>query len=88
MNKRDMLVNVYGPDILEDVTFLEPEYLDEAIIGLAQNDNTMMLVYSEPCIIRLLKERDGMTQDKAVEHFNQNTWYTENVLFVDNEVFE
>jgi len=88
MNKREMLQNVYGPEIVDEVSFLEPDYMDEAIIGLAQNEDTMMLIYSEPCILRLLMKNDDLSMDDAVEAFNSSIWDQENILFVDNEVLE
>lgn len=92
MSKREQIANVYGLDTMEGLIFLEPEYLDDAIIGLGQRINTAAIVYSEPCIIRLLQKHDGMTMDDAVEHFNFNIaggWLGEaSPIFVDNEVFE
>ena len=88
MNKREMLANVYGPDVLDEVVFLEPEYLDEAIMGLGQNDKTTALVYSEPCVIRLLKQNENMSHDVAVEYLNTEIWEQDGPIFVDNEVFE
>ena len=92
MNKREMLADVYGPDVLEDVVFLEPDYMDEAIIGLGQRINTTALVYSEPCVLRLLQKHEDMSMDDAVEYFNFNiagSWHgEESPIFVDNEVLE
>lgn len=88
MNKREMLANVYGSETLEEITFLEPDYLDEAIIGLGVNEDTLMLVYSEPCILRLLMKNDDLTMNDAVEAFNSSIWNQEGIMFVDNEALE
>lgn len=92
MNKREILADIYGADTIEDVIFLEPKYFDEAIIGIGQRINTVALVYSEPCILRLLMKRDKMDMDEAVEWFNFNiagAWNGDaSPIFVDNEVFK
>ncbi len=88
MSKREQIANVYGFDTLNSLVFLAPDYLDEAIIGVGQNDGVLELVYSEPCIIRLIKQHEGRSQDEAVERFNTNFWGLSDVIYVDNEVFE
>lgn len=88
MNKREMLVDVYGPDIVEKLDFLEPDYFDEAIIGVGTNVDGMQLIYSEPCIFRILMKREGLEINQAVEKFNMEIWHEPGVLFVDNEVLE
>ena len=76
----------------QDLVFLEPEYFDKAIIGVAQRmDNIFAVCYSEPTIIRLLQEHEGMNQDEAVEWFNFNTFgaflgLENSPIFVDDEI--
>ena len=84
MNQREILADAYGPGILEDVSFLEPDYFDNAIVGLAQNESMMMLAYSEPRIIHLLMKHENMTEEQAIEHFNMVVWEADDVLFVDD----
>jgi len=74
MSKRQELVDNYvdGEDFL---LFLDPEYFDEAIIGVAQSANGLFAVaYSEPKIIELLIRYDKMDPDEAME------WYQFNIV--------
>lgn len=61
-----------GQEILEKLSGVEViklDGLDAAIIGSSQND---VLVYSRDIIVRILFERDGMTQDEAHEYISFN----------------
>lgn len=70
---RKRLLDAY-PGSDQDLVFLEPEYFDEAIIGVAQNSAGLFAVcYSEPTILALLEEHANMDHDEAVEWFNFNT---------------
>jgi len=73
MNKREQIENEYiGGD---ELLFLDPEYFDEAIIGVAQGANGLFTVaYSEPKIIALLIKHEKMDPDGALE------WYQFNIL--------
>ena len=91
MSRRQKLSDNYPGS--EDLVFLEPEYFDEAIIGVASNATGMFAVaYSEPKIIELLIQHDRMDPDEAME------WYQFNILgsylgestplFIDETVLE
>ena len=91
MNKREQLANTYvGGD---DLLFMDPEYFDEAIIGVATSSVGMLAVaYSEPKIIELLIRHDQMTPDDAMEHYQFNilgSYMGENTpVFIDDSVLE
>lgn len=73
MNKREQIENEYldGDTLL----FLDPEYFDEAIIGVAQRAGGLFAVaYSEPKVIDLLIKNERMDPDEAME------WYQFNIL--------
>jgi hypothetical protein len=71
MNKREQIENEYlGGDQL---LFLDPEYFDEAIIGVAQRAGGLFAVaYSEPKIIALLIKHQQMSPDDALEYYQFN----------------
>lgn len=72
MSKRQDLLDAY-PGSEDDMLFLEPEYFDEAILGIAQRAGGLFAVcYSEPKIIEILMREDGMDADEAVEHYSFN----------------
>lgn len=91
MSKREQIANNYldGGELL----FMDPEYFDEAIIGVATSATGMMAVaYSEPKIIELLIRHDQMTPDDAMEHYQFNilgAYLGENTpVFIDDVVLE
>lgn len=53
-----------------DEQFLKADGLDGAVLGV--DVNSMRLVYSEERIIEILQERDGMTQEEALEFYEFN----------------
>ena len=68
MSKREQIFDNYVG--VEELMFLEPEYFDEAIIGVASSASGVIAVaYSEPQIIKLLMQHDKMDPDEAME------WY-------------
>ena len=91
MNKRKQLADNYLDG--EELLFLDPEYFDEAIIGVATNAEGMMAVaYSEHKIIELLIRHDKMDPDEAMEwyqfkilgsHMGDNT-----PVFIDDKVLK
>lgn len=90
MNRREQLIDQYL-DGEELFLFLDPEYFDEAIIGVAQNAQGMVAVaYSEPKIIELLIRHDKMDPDEAVEWFQFNilgSYLGENTpLYIDDTI--
>jgi hypothetical protein len=91
VNKREQIADNYvgGNDLL----FMDPEYFDEAIIGVATNAVGMVAVaYSEPKVIELLIKHDKMTPDDAMEHYQFNilgSYVGENTpIFIDDVVLE
>lgn len=74
MSKRQKFIDMYL-DSEDQLLFLEPDYFDEAIIGIAQRADSLIAVcYSEPKVLELLMEHDGMDADEAME------WYQFNIL--------
>ena len=91
MKKRQQIADNYvGGD---ELLFMEQEYFDEAIIGVASNSVGMMAVaYSEPKVIDLLIKHDRMTPDEAMEYYQFNilgAYLGENTpVFIDDVVLE
>jgi len=77
----------------DEFLFMDPEYFDEAIIGVESNSVGMSAVaYSEPKIIELLIRHDKMTPDEAMEYYQFNilgAYLGENTpVFIDDVVLE
>lgn len=53
----------------DGAVILEPEYLDEAIIGLSSDDR---IVYDYTKLMKAFMEHDGMTYDEAAEWIDFN----------------
>jgi hypothetical protein len=91
LKKRQQIADNYvGGD---ELLFMEQEYFDEAIIGVATSSLGMMAVaYSEPRIIELLIKHDRMTPEEAMEHYQVNilgAYVGENTpVFIDDLVLE
>jgi len=91
VSRREQIANNYvGGD---DFLFMDPEYFDEAIIGVATSSIGMMAIaYSEPKIIELLIKHDRMTPDEAMEHYQFNilgAYMGENTpVYIDDSVLE
>ena len=43
-----------------ELVVLDPEYFDEAILGVVNRINTVAVCYSETKIIEILMKKDGM----------------------------
>lgn len=56
----------------EELLLLDPEYFDEAIVGIVSGINTQTVCYDKNKIIELLMREDGMTEEDAIEHFEFN----------------
>ena len=60
-------------DLLGDETqLLFADGYDDAIVGFAERDCVMLVVYDVRKILRLLRVRDGMSRDEAQEFFDFN----------------
>ena len=55
-----------------ELLVLNPEYFDEAILGVASRINTVAVCYSESKIIEILMREDGMDYDEAFEYYQFN----------------
>jgi len=91
LKKRQQIADNYVGG--EELLFMDQEYFDEAIIGVATNALGMMAVaYSEPRIIEILIKHDRMTPDEAMEHYQFNilgAYVGENTpVFIDDSVLE
>jgi hypothetical protein len=91
LKKRQQIADNYvGGD---ELLFMDQEYFDEAIIGVATNALGIMAVaYSEPKVIDLLIKHDRMTPDEAMEYYQFNilgAYLGENTpVFIDDVVLE
>lgn len=65
--KRQNLSDQY-PDLL----VMDPDYLDDAIIGVATRIGLEAVCYSEEKVIELLMQHDGMEYEEAVEYMEFN----------------
>ncbi len=60
-------------DLLGDETqLLFADGHDDAIVGFAERDGVVLVVYDARKILRLLRVRDGMSRDEAQEFFDFN----------------
>ena len=55
-----------------DALLLDPEYFDDAIVGIIHDFNRTAVCYSESKIIELLMSEDKMDYDEAVEYYQYN----------------
>ena len=67
MSKREEIAENY-PDLL----VMDPEYLDEAIIGVATRIGLEAVCYDTEKVIELLMQHDGMGYEEAVEYMDFN----------------
>lgn len=67
MTLREQIAEDY-PDLL----VLEPDYFDEAIIGLAQRIGMDVICYDKEKVLELLCVKEEMTYEDAIEHFEYN----------------
>ena len=65
---KENILELFAPT--EDVLFADG--LDEAIIGF--DPNFWRVVYSRNKVIKLFQDRDGMTEEEAVEFAEYNTF--------------
>lgn len=66
MNRED--IAQINPDLL----VMDPEYLDEAIVGVVERINFSAVCYDPNKIVSLLVEYDGLTEEDAIEHMEFN----------------
>lgn len=67
MNKREEIAENY-PDLL----VMDPEYLDEAIVGVATRIGLEAVCYDTEKVIELLMKHDGMDYEEAMEYMDFN----------------
>ena len=63
----------YRDEMDEGTVFLEPPYLDAAIIGCALVDGNEVLAYSFQGLVKAYAEHDRMTYEAAAEWVEYNT---------------
>ena len=76
MTRRDELAEIY-PELL----VMDPDYLDEAIIGVVTRIGLEAVCYDTNKVIALLMHHDEMTAEEAIEHMEFNmkgSWVGEN----------
>lgn len=54
----------------EDIVLLEPEYLDDAIIGVSHNDRA---VYDYDKLVECFMKGEKFTEEEAIEWIDYNT---------------
>ena len=54
----------------ENIVLLEPEYLDDAIVGLSHDDRA---IYDYDKLVECFMKGDGFTEDEAIEWIDYNT---------------
>lgn len=67
MKIRDQIAENY-PDLL----VLDPEYFDDAIVGLVQRIGMDVICYDKEKVLELLCVKEGMSYEDAIEHFEYN----------------
>ena len=67
MKIREQIAENY-PDLL----VLDPEYFDDAIVGLVQRIGMDVICYDKEKVLELLCVKEGMSYEDAVEHFEYN----------------
>ena len=55
-----------------DLLVMEPDYLDEAIIGVVRRIGLEAVCYNTDKVIELLMEHDKMSYEDALEYFEYN----------------
>ncbi len=56
----------------EDDGVITADGFDDALIGIGQQFNRSIAVYDTGKVIEILMERDGLTEEEAIEHFEFN----------------
>ena len=51
---------------------LKADGFDEAVIGIGRQFNKNLVIYDEDKCIQILMERDGMSEEEAIEFFEFN----------------
>lgn len=51
---------------------LKADGFDEAVIGIGRQFNKNLVIYDEDKCIEILMERDGMSEEEAIEFFEFN----------------
>ena len=88
MNKLEILIEEYP-----DIDFLKADGLDDAIIGISciKPSGEYVVVYSRSKCIDIFMQRDGMTDEEALEFFEYNVegaYVGEKTpIWVDDELF-
>lgn len=67
MQTREELSDMY-PDLL----VMDPEYLDEAIVGVVTRIGFEAVCYSSQQVVESLMKHDGMTEEEAIEYMEFN----------------
>ena len=67
MSKREEIAENY-PDLL----VMDPQYLDEAIIGVVTRIGLEAVCYDTEKVIELLMQHDGMGYEEAIEYMDFN----------------
>lgn len=59
-------------ELYPDLLVVEPEYLDEAIVGVVSRIGLEAVCYDTRKVIRLLMGHERMSHEEAIEYFEYN----------------
>ena len=80
MSNLDLLIETLEEENPEAIVY---DDADEAVLGLVyHNDKPPILAYSYIIWIKMLMNRDGMSEDEAVEYFDYNV---DGLILGDNQ---
>ncbi len=66
---RDTLAELGGDEML----LLDPDHYDVCVVGIAERCGMeAVAVYDKDCLLRMLVEKEGMTEEEAVEWYEYN----------------
>ena len=68
MTMREELSEQFGEDLL----FLEEAYFDDAVVGIVQSFNNVVVCYDLDKVMKLLMDHSDMNEEDAVEYFYYN----------------
>lgn len=57
----------------DDAELLLADGYEDAIIGIVHVHGNVVVLYDADKCVKILMDRDGMTEEEAVEYFNYNT---------------
>lgn len=59
-------------ELPEHLLVMDPDYLDDAIVGVVNRINFEAICYDSNKVVSLLMEYDGLSEEEAIEHMEFN----------------